>query len=166
VLEEMANAMAGRIAAKDLTVQVEVAEDAGTFIADERRVRQVLSHLLDNAIGFAPATTAIRMGARREGRYMLLWVSDTGRGIDPEFQAQAFERFQARPVTGGHRGPGLGLALVKSFVELHHGQVKLLSQLNRGTTVICRFPVAGPPAESAGRRAAEASAAPTVKLAS
>jgi len=152
VLEDTANAMAERIDAKNLTVHVEIADDVGTFIGDDRRVRQILTHLLENAIGFSNAATSIRMGARREGEHVLLWVSDTGRGIDPEFQAQAFERFQARAVTGGHRGPGLGLALVKSFVELHHGQVKLLSQLKRGTTVICRFPVAGPPGDSRRRR--------------
>ncbi len=152
VLEDTANAMADIIDAKNLTVHVEIADDVGTFIGDDRRVRQILTHLLENAIGFSNAATSIRMGARREGANILLWVSDTGRGIDPEFQAQAFDRFQARAVTGGHRGPGLGLALVKSFVELHHGQVKLLSQLNRGTTVICRFPVAGPPGEARRRR--------------
>jgi len=152
VLEDTANAMAERIDAKNLTVEVEIAEDVGTFIGDDRRVCQILTHLLENAIGFSNAATSIRMGARREGDNVVLWVSDTGRGIDPEFQAQAFERFQARTVTGGHRGPGLGLALVKSFIELHHGQVKLLSQLDRGTTVICRFPVAGPPGETRRRR--------------
>jgi len=152
VLEDTANAMAARIDAKNLTVEVEIAADVGTFIGDARRVRQILTHLLENAIGFSNAATSIRMGARREGDNVILWVSDTGRGIDPEFQAQAFERFQARTVTGGHRGPGLGLALVKSFIELHHGQVKLLSQLDRGTTVICRFPVAGPPGEPHRRR--------------
>jgi signal transduction histidine kinase len=71
-------------------------------------------------------------------------VSDTGRGIEPEFQKRAFDRFQARPIIGGHRGPGLGLSIVKSFVELHAGEVLLISRVNRGTTVVCRFPIAGP----------------------
>jgi signal transduction histidine kinase len=71
-------------------------------------------------------------------------VSDTGKGIEPEFQSRAFDRFQSQPAAGGHRGPGLGLAIVKSFVELHDGQVTLRSHVNKGTTVICRFPAAGP----------------------
>jgi signal transduction histidine kinase len=63
------------------------------------------------------------MGARRDGEFLVLWVSDTGRGIEPEFQKRAFDRFQSRPIIGGHRGPGLGLSIVKSFVELHEGEV-------------------------------------------
>ena len=84
------------------------------------------------------------MGARRTGAILQLWVSDAGRGIDPEFQKHAFDRFQTRPVPGGHRGPGLGLAIVKSFVELHEGQVSLHSRINQGTTVLCSFPIEGP----------------------
>jgi signal transduction histidine kinase len=80
------------------------------------------------------------MGARRDGSDVLLWVADNGRGMDPEFQKKAFERFNSRPAAGGHRGPGLGLALVKSFVELHGGSVRLMSRLSKGTTVICRLP--------------------------
>ena len=73
-----------------------------------------------------------------------------GRGIEPEFQKRVFDRFQSKPMPGGHRGPGLGLAIVKSFVELHGGQVSLLSQVNKGTTVICRFPMRGPHAQDRG----------------
>ena len=58
--------------------------------------------------------------------------------------ASAFERVQSRPIPGGHRGPGLGLSIVKSFVELHDGQVSLLSKVNQGTTVLCTFPIDGP----------------------
>ena len=81
------------------------------------------------------------MGARRDKDDILLWVADTGKGMDDEFQARAFDRFQSRPVAGGHRGPGLGLAIVKAFVELHGGKVSLLSKVDHGTTVICRFPM-------------------------
>jgi signal transduction histidine kinase len=84
------------------------------------------------------------MGAKRTGGTIQFWVSDSGRGIEPEFQKQAFERFQSRPIPGGHRGPGLGLSIVKSFVELHDGQVSLLSKVNQGTTVLCTFPIDGP----------------------
>ena len=55
-------------------------------------------------------------------------------------RSSVFERFQSRPVPGGHRGPGLGLTIVKSFVELHEGQVSLHSKVNQGTTVLCTFP--------------------------
>ena len=115
-----------------------------SFVADPLRIEQIVSNLLTNAAGFSAPGGIVKMGARRAGANLQVWVSDSGRGIDPEFQKRAFERFQSRPVPGGHRGPGLGLAIVKSFVELHDGQVSLLSKINHGTTVLCTFPVAGP----------------------
>lgn len=163
LLEDAARQVAGQIEKRDLTLKIEIAADAERFLADEQRVRQVLSNLLSNAIGFSDAGAQISMGARREGHFMALWVSDTGRGMDAEFQKRAFERFQSRPVVGGHRGPGLGLAVVKSFVELHEGEVSLISRINRGTTVVCRFPVAGP--QSARQREVVRAAEPPRKVA-
>ena len=144
LLSEVAEDFAKRIDDRDLTLNIEITEDAGALRADRRRLHQTLSHLLSNAIGFSPKGSTIRMGGRRDGEDVLLWVADNGRGMDPEFQKRAFERFNSRPVAGGHRGPGLGLALVKSFVELHGGSVRLMSRLSEGTTVICRLPSAGP----------------------
>ena len=144
LLQSVAEKLAPAIEQHDLTLNVEVSEDAGSIVADPARVHQVLTNLLSNAIGFSPHGGAVRVGARRVGANLQFWVSDSGRGIDPDFQKRAFDRFQSRPVPGGHRGPGLGLAIVKSFVELHEGHVSLLSKPNQGTTVLCTFPIDGP----------------------
>jgi signal transduction histidine kinase len=149
ILQAAAERLATAIETRDLTLNIEVAEDAGTFIADDKRVEQVLCNLLSNAIGFSPVGGVIRLGARRIAGNIQFWVSDSGRGIDPDFQKRAFDRFQSRPMPGGHRGPGLGLAIVKSFVELHEGQVSLLSKPNQGTTVLCSFPIDGPKGRAA-----------------
>ncbi len=141
LMQATAEAAAKQINQRDLTLNIELAEDATTFQGDRKRVGQILSNVLSNAIGFSGKGETVRMGAHRDEDEMVFWIADTGRGIDDEFQKEVFERFQSRPVAGGHRGPGLGLAIVKSFVELHGGQVSLLSKLNRGTTVICRFPI-------------------------
>jgi signal transduction histidine kinase len=144
LLEGVAGKLSSAIEERDLTLNIDVGADVTSFIADSTRVEQVLTNLLSNAIGFSEPGATVRMGAKRARGMLQLWVSDSGRGIDPEFQKQAFERFQSRPVPGGHRGPGLGLAIVKSFVELHEGQVSLLSKINQGTTVLCTFPIDGP----------------------
>lgn len=144
LLSDVANDFSRRIDERDLTLNIEIAENAGSLTADSRRLHQTIGHLLSNAIGFSPTGATVRMGARRDGSDVLLWVADNGRGMDDEFQKKAFERFNAKPLAGGHRGPGLGLALVKSFVELHGGSVRLMSKLQQGTTVICRLPDAGP----------------------
>jgi signal transduction histidine kinase len=144
VLGDAAKGVGDWVAKRDMTLSIEIAEDVSTFTGDFGRVKQVLHNLLTNAIGFSAKGATVRMGAKRDGQDILLWVADQGRGIDPEFQKKAFDRFQAKSVPGGHRGPGLGLAIVKSFVELHGGQVSLLSRLEKGTTVICRMPLRGP----------------------
>ncbi|MFL5258982.1 MAG: ATP-binding protein [Hyphomicrobiales bacterium] len=156
VMEQAAKAGEGSLSKRDVTLSIEVAEDAVSFTGDSKRVRQILQNLLANAIGFSAEGGTIRMGSRRDGEAILLWVSDSGRGIEPEFQARAFDRFQSRPMPGGHRGPGLGLPIVKSFVELHGGQVSLLSRVNTGTTIICRFPVGGPEQAKRAQRMAAA----------
>jgi signal transduction histidine kinase len=129
---------------RDQTLSIELAEDSLAFVGDTMRVEQIISNLLSNAIGFSARGSQIRMGARRSGTNVQIWIADSGRGIDPEFQKKAFERFQSKPLPGSHRGPGLGLAIVKSFTELHGGNVSLISKLDRGTTVVCSFPVDGP----------------------
>jgi signal transduction histidine kinase len=149
LLEAVAERLAPAIEHRDLTLNIEVGADVAVFRADPKRVEQVLTNLLSNAIGFSETGGIVRMGVKKQANMLQFWVSDSGRGIEPEFQKQAFERFQSRPMPGGHRGPGLGLAIVKSFVELHDGQVSLLSKINQGTTVLCAFPIAGPAA--AGR---------------
>lgn len=144
VMEDSGRGVEEFLSRRDITLNIEVAEDAARFTGDPKRVKQILHNLLANAIGFTPEGGTIRMGSRRDDKDILLWVADTGRGIEPEFQKHVFDRFQSKPIPGGHRGPGLGLAIVKSFVELHEGKVSLLSRINKGTTVVCRFPIAGP----------------------
>jgi signal transduction histidine kinase len=129
---------------RHLEINIEVADNLEDIIADQDRVIQMLLHLLSNAAGFSAPDSQIKMGARRQNNMIQIWVADSGRGIEPEFQQKVFDRFQAKPLPGSHRGPGLGLALVKSFTELHGGKVSLVSKMHQGTTVICTLPIAGP----------------------
>ncbi|WP_439814543.1 ATP-binding protein [Zavarzinia sp. CC-PAN008] len=127
-----------------LTLEVDCSPDVGTIEGDSRRLRQVLVNLVSNALKFTGPTGRIVLGADRQGDFVRLWVADTGIGIDPADQKQVFERFETGGnVTSGERrqGAGLGLALVRSFVELHGGTVDLESEPNHGTRVICHLPV-------------------------
>ena len=144
-LESVAEKLASAIAARDQTLSIELAEDALTLVGDHQRIDQIVSNLLSNAIGFSARGGKIQMGARRSGSNIQIWVADTGRGIDPDFQKKVFERFQSKSQPGSHRGPGLGLSLVKGFTELHGGNVSLVSKLDQGTTVVCSLPIDGPP---------------------
>ena len=68
-------------------------------------------------------------------------VSDQGRGIPADVLGHVFDRFQSNTVGARHRGVGLGLSIVKSFVELHGGRVLIDSAPGVGTTATCIFPV-------------------------
>ncbi|NMD07980.1 MAG: PAS domain-containing protein [Phyllobacteriaceae bacterium] len=138
---------------RNQTISIEVAANVPEIKGDGARLEQVLGHLLSNAIGFSTPGAQITMGARRAKDMVQIWVADTGRGMDSEFQGKAFDRFQSKPSAGSHRGPGLGLSLVKSFTELHGGKVSLVSKLDHGTTVVCSLPIDGPPRKAHARAA-------------
>lgn len=138
---------------RNQTISIEVAANVPEIRGDAARLEQVIGHLLSNAIGFSQPGAKITMGARRAKEMVQIWVADTGRGMDVEFQNKAFERFQSKPAPGSHRGPGLGLSLVKSFTELHGGRVSLVSKIDHGTTVVCSLPIEGPQRKSTQRAA-------------
>ena len=83
-------------------------------------------------------------------------MSDQGRGIPPDVIDHIFDRFKTHTAGSRHRGVGLGLSIVRSFVELHGGRILIQSAPLEGTTVTCIFPAAGANQESdAGGRERE-----------
>ena len=114
--------------------------DAGDFVADRRRIQQVIVYLLSNALQFTPEGGIITIGGEIQGEDVQIFISDTGPGIAPDLSATVFDRFAARSQGGQRGGAGLGLTLVKSFIELHVGWVEIDSKPGRGTTVRCHLP--------------------------
>ncbi|MGA7676608.1 MAG: PAS-domain containing protein [Rhizomicrobium sp.] len=121
-----------------LSLEVDCPEDAGPFLADARRIRQVVFNLLSNAFKFTPKGGVIVLGGRIDGEDVQISVRDNGPGIAPEVRANVFERFSAKSNAGQRGGAGLGLALVNRFVELHDGWVEIES--GDGTLVRCHLP--------------------------
>lgn len=144
LLTDAANLVKDRVKKHGLTLEVLIPEAAELLIGDEQRLKQVLFNLLSNAIGFSSSGETVRLGCRREGDRVRVWVSDNGRGMDEETQKSAFDRFAAKPARSGHRGAGLGLSIVKSFVELHDGAIGLDSKIGEGTTITLSLPKSGP----------------------
>jgi signal transduction histidine kinase len=130
----------------DITLDFDCPTDIGMIVVDERRIRQALFNLVSNAIKFTPAGGTVALSAERDGPEILLAVSDTGIGIAPELHARVFEKFERGDPATRQAGAGLGLSLVKSFIELHGGSVELESALAHGTRVTCRLPVDAVPA--------------------
>jgi signal transduction histidine kinase len=122
-------------------VLVERGENLGSVRADEKRIKQIMINLLSNALAFTSPGDTITIGAKRLDNMVELSVADTGIGIKPEHQATVFDRFEAHSGSDRRRGAGLGLSLVRSFVELHGGSVTLESEPGIGTRVTCHLPV-------------------------
>jgi signal transduction histidine kinase len=131
-----------RLVKDHITLDIRADADIGSFVADERRLRQVLFNLLANAVGFSPPGATIILAAERRPDAVVFAVTDNGPGIPPEVQDRVFDWFESHSQGSRHRGAGLGLSIVRSFVELHGGAVTLDSVVGQGTTVTCRFPVA------------------------
>jgi signal transduction histidine kinase len=109
---------------------------------DEKLIRRVVANLVENAIKYSPAETSIRVVTREEGERLRLEVRDQGRGIAPDEQERVFEKFyRSREAnTESVRGAGLGLYLVRYFVELHGGTVSLESNVGAGSTFTVSLP--------------------------
>jgi signal transduction histidine kinase len=140
-----------RLATDRIRLKVDVAPNIGSFVGDERRVVQVLYNLLANAVGFSPQGATVGVAARRTERSVVFTVTDSGPGIPPDVKDKVFDWFESHSQGSRHRGAGLGLSLVRSFVELHGGKVRVDSIVGKGTIVTCDFPID----QAAHRNAAE-----------
>jgi signal transduction histidine kinase len=136
-----AEGLQDRLATDRIRLKVEADADIGTFIGDERRVVQVLYNLLANAVGFSPQDSTVAVSARRTNHSVVFMVTDSGPGMPPEVRDKAFDMFESHSQGSRHRGAGLGLSLVRSFVKLHGGEVRFAPPAGKGTTVICEFPI-------------------------
>jgi signal transduction histidine kinase len=140
-MEAAAEGVQDRLVKDNLTLDIRAAPAIGSFTADERRLRQILFNLLSNAVGFSPAGGTVVLSAERRPDAVVFTVVDHGPGIPPESKDKVFDWFETDSMGSGHRGSGLGLSLVRSFVQLHGGSVAIDSTLGGGTTVTCLFPV-------------------------
>ena len=150
-IDDAAEGIQDRLAKDRIALKVEADPQIGNFIGDQRRVVQVLYNLLANAVGFSPQDSAITVSARRNDHNVVFTVTDSGPGIPPDVKDKVFDWFESHSNGSRHRGAGLGLSLVRSFVELHGGKVRVDSVVGKGTTVTCNFPID----QAAHRNAAE-----------
>lgn len=146
-----------RLAENSIDVQIVAMDNVGAFRGDAKRVRQILFNLLSNAIGFSSPGQTVTLAAIRREDEIVFKVTDRGRGIPPEVLERVFERFESHTAGSRHRGVGLGLSIVRAFMELHGGKVFIDSAPGEGTTVTCVFP-ARPAREQAKPAASEGGA--------
>ncbi|MEP7014794.1 MAG: ATP-binding protein, partial [Verrucomicrobiota bacterium] len=128
-----------RTLAEDRHVTITCAGE-GQIYADPVLFERAVSNLVDNAVRFTPDGGEIQISIAVGAASVEVDVSDNGSGIDPEHLPRVFDRFYRADSSRTSGGAGLGLALVKSIVDLHGGSPRIESEAGRGTTVTLIFP--------------------------
>ena len=126
--------------AEDQHVTISCGGD-GQIYADPDLFERAVGNLLDNALRFTPQHGSIHIAVSKNNGDFEVAVRDTGSGIAPEHLPRVFDRFYRAESSRTSEGAGLGLALVKSIVDLHGGSATIRSELDRGTTVKLIFPL-------------------------
>lgn len=143
-----------RHARKHLTISTRIAPDIPRIRADQEKVAQAVNNIVDNAFNYTPANGQIEITAaiRPENQtQILITVKDTGIGIPEHFHSRIWDRFERddeAALTLDVPGTGLGLNIVKTFVEMHEGQVWFETKVGIGTTFFISLPIAGPDLEN------------------
>ena len=132
-----------------LDLIMEFDDQLGDVTADERKVKQIILNLLSNAVKFTPDGGKIWLKADLKGDCIEIIVKDTGIGIAPDDQQRIFDEFQQVDADYTHKreGTGLGLTLAKKFVELHGGNIRVESEIGRGSTFRFTLPIRVPSKE-------------------
>jgi len=136
-------------------LDMDVPPDLPTVVADEDKIDQVLTNLINNAIKYSPEGGPVTVSARNARGEVEITVADHGIGIPPEHLDKIFARFHR--VEGGDTrragGTGIGLYLVKHLVEAHNGRIWVKSEVGKGSAFTFTIPLKGPAAPGDGARA-------------
>ncbi len=118
-------------------------KDSVMVLGDEKRLRQIIDNLLANCLRYCPPESNVSVTLEQEGRHGRLTVSDDGPGVDDQALERLFDRFFRAEASRSRStgGAGLGLALVKAFVEAHDGTVQAGHSLERGLVISLSIPL-------------------------
>jgi signal transduction histidine kinase len=150
LIREVVNVLSSNSEYKKINLSCELPEVPLVVAIDARRMRQVLTNLIMNALHYTPSggTIMVKLDqvAGQDQDYAIIKVQDSGIGIAPEILPRIFEPF-FRASEGGAGGTGLGLTISREIVELHDGTISVESQLGEGSTFSVQFPITVIPSE-------------------
>ncbi len=144
IIDEVLASIQPAADAKRISIQSHLEDVRGPLLADAKRLQQVVSNLMTNAIKFTDDGGLVSVSLNQIGATLTLTIADNGRGIAPNFMPYLFERFRQADAstTRQNGGLGIGLALVKQLVELHGGKVRAASTgEGQGATFIVTLPI-------------------------
>lgn len=146
VLRQARDSVQESVASRTHVLTLQIPDRPLVLEADAERLAQVFGNLLDNACKYTPPGGEIAVGAAHEGEWIRVWVTDNGLGLDESQLDDIFEMFsQVETSRNVRSGLGVGLALVRSLVEMHGGTVSVRSDgLGAGATFEVRLPAGAP----------------------
>lgn len=147
LVDRVNNSVSQQAAQKHINLTADIAPQTVPLIeADQALLQQALQNLVDNAIKYTQADGQIKIKVHSQRDIMIFEVQDTGLGISPMDQPHLFEKFyrSSQPGSKEQRGAGLGLAIVKSIIEKHSGNIRVESQLGKGSRFIVTMPLRQP----------------------
>jgi NtrC-family two-component system sensor histidine kinase KinB len=137
-----AEALRPQVEAKELQLKIDIPPDLPRVLADSNQIERVIGNLITNAVRSTWRGGEIQIEAARRDHAVVVSVGDTGSGIPSEYLPHIFDKFVQVPDAPAG-GAGLGLAISKSIIEAHGGQISVQSELGQGTTFTFTLPVAG-----------------------
>jgi len=126
--------------AKNICLDADFPAAAVTAECDRRRIVQVVTNILRNAVAFTPEGGSIRVRVRRRKHAVHVSITDNGSGIPEAAQHAIFERFR-QPDEHARAGPGLGLYIARWIVNAHRGEIRVRSRVGRGSTFTVTLPI-------------------------
>jgi signal transduction histidine kinase len=144
LIEQTVASWQPRVAAKEISLSLDLPDNLPQVSIDWQRISQVLHNLLENAVTHTPKRGTINVAATTQDDKIEVRVSDTGEGISAEDLPNIFERFyrvdKSRARATG--GSGLGLTIAKRLVEAHGGKIAVESELGKGSSFSFTIPIA------------------------
>jgi signal transduction histidine kinase len=145
LVKQAVNSWQPQVAEKGILLSLDLPRNLPLVNIDRQRVNQVLHNLVENAVAYTGKGGTITVAAAKQGDWVEISVSDTGRGIPAEDLPNIFERFYRvdRSRARATGGTGLGLTIAKRLVEAHGGEIAVQSELGKGSRFSFTLPVAG-----------------------
>ena len=123
---------------KEIEIQTDIEEELYVE-ADKELLSLVWNNLFSNALKFTEQGGSVSLRAYGNEKFVYVAVKDTGCGMNPETKANIFKKFYQGDTSHATKGNGLGLALAKRVIDICKGEIKVESQLGKGSTFIVRL---------------------------
>lgn len=142
VVEDITLSVTSFAESKGINIIFDTDSEEKIMAFDPDKIERIILNLLSNAVKFTNGGGEVIVNMIDEGDYILISVKDTGIGIPEDKLQLVFERFKQvdKTFTRNHEGSGIGLSLVKSFVEMHEGIISINSELGQGSEFIIKLP--------------------------